>query len=271
MPFGTRISAYELFSALGRAKAPFVIDVRLDDDFAADSRRLPGSLRCAHGAVRGLPAGSHGQTAVVVCQRGLKLSEGAAALLRLDGVHAAVLEGGFEAWRAAGLPLVLEADHPLAGEAARSLWVTRERPKIDRIACPWLIRRFIDRDAGFLFVKASEVAAVAERFGAIAFDIEGVRWSHVGPECTFDTMIRAFGLVTEPMLRLAGIVRGADTARLDLAPEAAGLLAVSLGLSHLYTSDLEQLEAGLVIYDALYRWCMEAGGETHNWPAQRGA
>jgi hypothetical protein len=142
---------------------------------------------------------------------------------------------------------------------------------VDRIACPWLIRRFVDPQAVFLFVAASEVPAVAQRFGAAPFDIEGedVFWSHRGEKCTFDTMVEEFGLATEPLLRLALIVRGADTARPDLAPEAPGLLAASLGLSRMYTDDLEQLEAGMALYDAFYRWCRDATDETHNWPIRK--
>jgi len=123
----------------------------------------------------------------------------------------------------------------------------------------------------FLFVAASEVPAVAQRFGAAPFDIEGedVFWSHRGEKCTFDTMVEEFGLTTEPLLRLATIVRGADTARPDLAPEATGLLAASLGLSRMYTDDLEQLEAGMALYDAFYRWCRDATDETHNWPVRK--
>jgi hypothetical protein len=145
------------------------------------------------------------------------------------------------------------------------------RPKIDRIACPWLIRRFVDPRAVFLFVPPSEVQAVAERFEATPFDIEGeeIFWSHRGELCTFDVMIQEFGLTTEPLQRLALIVRGADTARLDLAPEASGLLAASLGLSRMFTDDLAQLEAGLLLYDAFYRWCRDATGETHNWPSKK--
>ena len=147
--------------------------------------------------------------------------------------------------------------------------MTRARPKVDRIACPWLIRRFVDPAAVFLFVAPSEVAAVAERFGATPFDIEGVFWSHRGETCTFDTMVEEFGLATEPLLRLATIVRGADTARPDLAPQAAGLLAVSLGLSRLHSDDLRQLEAGMGVYDALYLWCRDAVEEAHNWPTAK--
>ena len=156
----------------------------------------------------------------------------------------------------------------------RTVWVTRARPKIDRIACPWLIRRFVDPGAVMLFVAPAEVPAVAERFGATPFDIEGdgIFWSHRGELCTFDVMVEEFGLTALPALtHLARIVRGADTARPDLAPEAAGLLAVSLGLSRMYRDDLAQLEAGMLIYDALFRWCRDATGETHNWPAAKPA
>ncbi len=147
--------------------------------------------------------------------------------------------------------------------------MTRARPKVDRIACPWLIRRFIDPYAVFLFVAAPEVIAVGERFNATPFDIENVFWSHRGDRCTFDTMIEEFALATPPLLRLAEMVRGADTGRPDLSPEAPGLLAASLGLSRMFDDDLEQLDAGLLLYDAFYRWCRDATGETHNWPTNK--
>jgi len=144
--------------------------------------------------------------------------------------------------------------------------VTRSRPKIDRIACPWLIRRFVDPAATFLFVSPSEVHAVAERFNGAPFDIEGVFWSHRGDRCTFDTMLDELGLQIEPLAKLAAIVTAADTDQLDLAPEAAGLLAASLGLSRMYSDDLEQLAAGVSLYDAFYRWARDASDETHDWP-----
>ena len=120
----------------------------------------------------------------------------------------------------------------------------------------------------FLFVAPSEVTAVADRFGATPFDVEGVFWSHRGELCTFDVMVEEFGLASEPLTRLAAIVRGADTARPDIAPEAAGLLAASLGLSRMYSDDLQQLEAGMALYEAFYRWCRDATEKTHNWPAK---
>jgi hypothetical protein len=151
-------------------------------------------------------------------------------------------------------------------------WVTRERPKIDRIACPWLIARFIDREPEFLFVPPGEVLAVAHA-GATPYDVPGVELSHVGELCSFDAFLCKYRLEDDPALaELAVIVRGADTARPELAPQAAGLLAVSLGLSHLYRDDHEMLRHGLVIYDALYAWCRHVRGETHTWnPAAPGA
>ena len=147
--------------------------------------------------------------------------------------------------------------------------MTRRRPKIDRVACPWLIRRFLDPDARILYVDPADVTGVARETGAIPFDIEGIEISHDGPMCSFDTMLKIFGLDTEPALaRLALIVRGADTARHDLAPEAAGLHAVSLGLSTLAGDDDHGMIArGFMVYDALFAWIRFAAEERHNWPA----
>jgi hypothetical protein len=167
------------------------------------------------------------------------------------------------------VPLLAAGKRPAPDSQGRSVWVTRARPKVDRIACPWLIRRFIDPRAVFLFVATSEVPGVAERYGAVPFDLDGVFWSHCGEKCTFDRMIEEFGLTTEPLLRLATIVRAADTGHLELAPQAAGLLAASLGLSRMYTDDLAQLDAGLSLYDAFYRWCRDAVDETHTAQAHR--
>jgi len=148
-------------------------------------------------------------------------------------------------------------------------WITRERPKIDRVACPWLIARFIDPAAEFIFVPQSDVEARAAELGAIPFDVQGVELSHVGPSCSFDAFLDKYGLGEPALGDLAMIVRGADTARLDLAPECAGLLAVSLGLSQLFDDDAEQLRHGFVVYDALYAWLTRARGETPSWNPQR--
>ena len=144
-------------------------------------------------------------------------------------------------------------------------WVTRERPKIDRIACPWLIARFIDPEAEFLYVPAGEVLGVAATSGAIPYDVPGVEMSHVGELCSFDAFLGKYRLTDPALVQLAAIVRGADTARLDLAPQAAGLLAISLGLSHNYADDHAMLAQGMVLYDALYTWCRACQGETHDW------
>jgi rhodanese-related sulfurtransferase len=263
------ISCDKLSRLVGTPKAPLVVDVRTQEDFAADPRLVPGAVRRDHATVADWAAGLRTGPVVVVCQAGAKLSHGVAAWLRHGGVAAEVLEGGHEAWSAAGLPAVPEASLPRRDDRGRTVWVTRARPKVDRIACPWLIRRFVDPFAVFLFVQPSEVEAVGERFGAAPFDVENVFWSHRGEHCTFDTMVEELDLAMPPLLRLATLVRGADTARPDLAPEAAGLLAASLGLSRMYADDLEQLEAGLLLYDAFYRWCRDATDETHNWPVRK--
>jgi rhodanese-related sulfurtransferase len=265
----TTISFDKLARLIGTPKCPALIDVRTDEDFAADARLIPGSLRRAHTDVTAWAGQFQGRSAIVICQKGQKLSHGVAAWLRHEGVPSDVLEGGFQAWARAELPAVPTARMPNRDPQGRTVWVTRGRPKIDRIACPWLIRRFVDPVAVFLFVTPAEVQAVGERFNAAPFDIEDVFWSHRDGLCTFDVMVDEFGLRTEPLLRLATIVRGADTANLALAPEAAGLLAASLGLSRMYTDDLAQLEAGLTLYDAFYRWCRDATDETHDWPSRK--
>jgi rhodanese-related sulfurtransferase len=258
----------DLAHLIGTARAPVVIDVRSDDDFAADPRLIPGSMRRDNHASADWGKAFRDRSVVVSCKSGLELSQAVAAQLRHQGIQARHLAGGFDAWPAAG-NLVTRADLiPTPDTEGRTVWVTRERPKIDRIACPWLVRRFIDPDAVFLFVAATEVAAAAQRLNAVPFDIDGVFWSHRGETCTFDTMLTEFGLKSEALDRLASIVRGADTARLDLAPQASGFLAASLGLSQLFDDDLEQLEAGMTLYDAMYLWCRDASSETHNWPSK---
>jgi rhodanese-related sulfurtransferase len=267
MPAPDTITTTQLARLVGLPDAPVLLDVRTEEDYAADPRLLPASVRRDHRDVTTWIANYAGRHVVVVCQRGLKLSQGVAAWLRHGGSQAEVLEGGFEAWVAEGHLLVRPDRLPTRDAQGRTVWVTRSRPKVDRIACPWLIRRFVDPSAVFLFVAPSEVSAVAERFGAAPFDVEGVFWSHCGETCTFDTMVQEFGLASEPLLRLAEIVRGADTARPDLAPQAAGLLAASLGLSRMHRDDLAQLDAAMSLYDAFYRWSRDAVSEAHNWPA----
>lgn len=147
-------------------------------------------------------------------------------------------------------------------------WVTRERPKIDRIACPWLIARFIDQAPEFLYVPAREVLAVAANTGAVPYDIPGVELTHVGPLCSFDAFLAKYQLDDPALRQLAGIVRGADTSQLDLTPQSAGLYALSLGLSQIFQDDHEMLAQGMVMYDALHAWCKSCQDETHRWPPQ---
>ena len=203
---------------------------------------------------------------VIYCQKGKKISQGAMSVLRSYGIRAEILQGGHFAWREAGEMLVPAEKIPQPGARGGTVWVTRHRPKIDRLACPWLIRRFIDPAAQFLFVAPGEVLAVAEKFAATPFDVEDVFWSHRGEQCSFDTMVDEFALNSPALQQLATIVRGADTNRLDLAPHCAGLLAASLGLSRIYRDDHEQIAAGMLLYDAFYRWARDASDESHDWP-----
>jgi hypothetical protein len=150
------------------------------------------------------------------------------------------------------------------------LWITRTRPKIDRIACPWLIKRFIDDRAEFIFVPPDQVIEKAAELKAIPFDVEGVELSHDGPLCSFDAILKKYAIDDPALHEIAVIVRGADTERLDLAPQAAGLLAISLGLSRNFADDQEQLAQGMVMYDALYSWAKHVRAERHTWNPQRG-
>ena len=270
MPSPTEISVQQLVRLVGLPDQPVILDVRVDEDFDADPRIIPGATRRDYRTVESWAESYAGVAVVVTCQRGQKLSQGVAAWLREAGAESAEsLEGGHDAWVLAKGMFVDTAKIPNRNEQGRTVWVTRSRPKVDRIACPWLIRRFIDRSAVFLFVNPSDVAAVADRFNATPFDVEDVFWSHRDDRCTFDTMLDEFGLDSPALRQLADIVRGADTARMDLAPEAAGLLAASVGFSRMHKNDLEQLDAVMPLYDALYRRCRDAGDETHNWPAPK--
>lgn len=261
------ISTSTLSRLIGTPDCPVLLDVRTDEDFDDDPRMIPGAVRHSFLDVLDIAGELAGRAVVVYCQKGLKISQGAAALLRNAGVQAEVLESGQFGWRDEDHPMVDASKLPERDAKGRTVWVTRHRPKIDRIACPWLIRRFIDPRAQFLFVAPSQVENVADRFNATPFDIEGVFWSHREDTCTFDTIIEEFGIGNDALTRLAMVVRGADTNRHDLAPEAAGLLAASLGLSRMFRDDLEQLQAGMTLYDAFYRWARDATGEGHDWPA----
>ncbi len=260
MPKPTQVSANQLARLIGTPDCPVLIDVCLDEDFALDPRLIPGSRRFAHTNIAAILDTLGGRRAVIICQKGLKLSAGVAALLRSHGVEAEHLEGGQVGWVGAGLPTIRAKAIPGA------LWVTRHRPKVDRIACPWLLRRFVDPEARVLFVAPSDVPGVAERFNATPFDLEGADWSHHGDACTFDTMLARFELSMPALDAMAQIIRAADTDNHALAPQAAGLLALSVGLSRQYRDDEAQLAAAMPLYDALFRWARDGQDEGHDWP-----
>jgi rhodanese-related sulfurtransferase len=244
------ISPTDLYGRLANASAPVLIDVRRGDSFLADDRLIIGALRRSPTDVehwrRELPAG---RPVVAYCGHGGQSSQSVVNALRAAGVDALYLEGGVTAWRDASLPMRKKLP------AAERAWVTREHPKIDRIACPWLISRFINPNAQFVYVPASEVLSVAEKTGATPYDIKGAEFGHVGDHCSFDAIVRIFDIHDRALDHLATIVRGADTSRPDLAPQCEGLLAISYGLSANFPDDHEMLRHGLVMYDALYAWC----------------
>ena len=242
------ISAEDLRQSLRGSSPPLVIDVRRNERFRESGYFIRGALRRDPATVdQWMHALPRAASVVVYCVHGHEVSQNAARAL-----GAKYLEGGIEHWREAGGELEPKPPN------APTRWVTRERPKIDRIACPWLVRRFIDPGAEFLYVPAAAVKNTAAKEIATPYDVADVELTHVGERCSFDAFLDRFHLRDPALDTLAAIVRGADTARLDLAPQAPGLLAISQGLSRLYENDLEMLEHGMVMYDALYAWCQQA-------------
>lgn len=263
------ITAEQVWAAIGGAGQLCLVDVRRRAVFDADRRLIPGARWHDPADLATLAASvPSDRDLVFYCAHGHQLSQGAAALLRAGGREARVLRGGLEAWRKSGLPV---ADHGALASLAPAgtrLWVTRRRPKIDRIACPWLILRFIDPEARVLFVDPDAVLSTAAELGGVAFDIEGAPITHDGGLCSFDMLLAKSGIADPALAALAVIVRGADTARPELAPESAGLLAMAIGLSALAGEDDHRaLRLGLTLYDALYAWRRKAPAETHNWPS----
>jgi rhodanese-related sulfurtransferase len=275
---GPSISPPELNALLGRADAPLLLDVRRRPRFEESRSLLPGARHCAPEDVAQLARSEPPRRAIVYCVYGHNVSEEAVRTLRAAGWDARALAGGIEGgepgvddakavagWRSAPVARIRKRpDLGVTGEQS-SRWITRERPKIDRIACPWLILRFIDPRAEFHYVPTAQVFEEAKRREAVAYDIPGAPITHQGELCSFDTLLAAFDLQDPALAALARIVRGADTDRLDLAPQAAGLLALSLGLSQLHPEDHTMLQAALPMYDALYAWCRKAQGERHGW------
>ena len=276
------ISPQAFNTRMGRADAPLVLDVRRQARFDESPRLLAGALRCVPEDVATLAASRPAAEVLVYCVYGHNVSEEAAVALQAAGWSAERIAGGIEGgqdgvddaqliaqWRAVPpLTFAKRPDWGVTGEQP-SRWITRERPKIDRIACPWLILRFIDPRAEFFYVPTAQVLAQAQELKAVAYDIPGAPVSHMGELCSFDALLQGFDLHDAALDLLATIVRGADTDRLDLAPQSAGLLAMSLGLSRIHAADDHaMLEAAMPLYDALYAWCRDrvaAQDETHNW------
>jgi rhodanese-related sulfurtransferase len=249
------VTAAELKQSLAQSSPPILIDVRRNERFRESPYVIQGALHRDPAAVdswkRTLPAAA---SVVVYCVHGHEVSQGVAKAL-----GARYLEGGIEHWKEGGGALSAKP----AGAATR--WVTRERPKIDRIACPWLVRRFVDPDAEFLYVPTEEVRRTAKEKDAVAYDVPDVEFSHEGERCSFDAFLKHYRLKDPALDELALIVRGADTNRLGLAPQAAGLAAISLGLSRIFPDDHRMAEHGMVMYDALYAWCKGGKDEVHTW------
>jgi rhodanese-related sulfurtransferase len=256
------LSPEAVYARLGAEGAPVIVDVRPASDFASADVLVAGAFHRSPERIEEWRADlASGRQVVTYCMHG-ETGQSVAAALSRAGLQAAFLEGGLSAWLARGLP----TRRNMGPSPAK--WVTRERPKIDRIACPWLIRRFIDPTAEFIYVPKDQVLAVAKQTGAIPYDIDGVEFTHEGERCSFDTILRIYEIKDPPLDHLATIVRGADTSRHDLSPQCAGLFAISLGLSANFPDDHEMLRHGMIMYDALYTWCRNLQAETHNWPVR---
>jgi rhodanese-related sulfurtransferase len=264
MPSPTEITVAQLSRLIGLPGAPVLVDVRTDDEFKSDPQLIPTARRHPSTGVDAWCRRYAEQPIVMLCQSGGTPSQAVAARLRHEGFEAQTLADGFDAWRELRQPLVRASKIPPRDSEGQTVWVTRARPKVVRVACPWLIRRFVDPSAVFLFVPPAEVAGVSEHAKATPFDVDAVFWSDRGKKTTFDVMVEEFGLNVAPLLHLACIVRGADTGRLDFTPQSAGLLATCLGYSRMYRDDLAQLAAAMPQFDALYRWSRDAVDERHS-------
>jgi rhodanese-related sulfurtransferase len=249
------ISPHDLYARLGTAGAPVLVDVRRDEAFGGDDRMIVGAIRRRpEDADRWQGEMKRGRPVVAYCVHGHEVSQGAAKALRRAGLEAAYLVGGIAGWTENNLPTRRKRG------PVENKWVTREHPKIDRIACPWLVSRFINPDAEFIYVPPARVSDTSREVGGTPYDIDGVEFGHVGDRCSFDAIVSRYGIHDGALDHLATIVRGADTSRPDLTPQGEGLLAISYGLSANHPDDHEMLRHGLVMYDALYTWCrMQAG------------
>ncbi len=262
----TMVSIDVLARCIGSPDCPVLIDGRIDDDFNAGPSFIPGSFRRPGLTAADWAADYAGQDVIVICDKGLKISQGAAAYLRLAGARAWALEGGFQGWRAAGLPLIPETQLPTRDPLGRTHWVTRSRPSagnqsLEGVACSWLIRRFVDPAAAILFVEEDQIDGVAERFGATKFALPHSASDTSSAKNGFDQLLADLTLSTAALHYMARIVRGASASpqenASDIAAETAGLLAVSYGFAQIYPDDLQQLERSMGLFDALYCWAID--------------
>lgn len=261
----TPINVDSVYAQLGLPTSPVLLDVRTNAEYEANPRVLPGARRRDPCQVGQWASSLPRERAIAIYDaNGGDASRSTAQALAGFGFQSTYLEGGIGRWISAGHGAIrVRAEFNVPGA---SRWVTRERPKIDRLACPWLIRRFIDPDALFFYTPAQRVRSEAEALSAQPYDIADVTFSHRGPNCSFDAFLAEFDLHDESLDRLADIVRAADTGEPDKSPQAHGLLAISLGLSANITEDVLLLEQAMPLYDALYAWCKLARNETHSWP-----
>lgn len=258
------IAPEQLCALMARFPGPQILDVRRAPAFEAAQHSLPGAIRRDPEALSAWANQLERHRPVVVaCVWGHNVSHGVAAALLTRGFDARPLAGGIMGWAGLGLPMAAKPAKP-------SVWVTRERPKVDRVACPWLIRRFIDPDARFVFVPPAQVNAVAAASGGTAFDIPDAPYTHIGEACSFDAFVARHRPDDAALATLARIVRGADTGRPELHPAGGGLFAAALGFSALIGDDHALLRHAFPLYDALYLWCRDLAAETHTWPPHMG-
>lgn len=255
------ITSIELNKLVNSTNPPLIIDVRRKPAFLSSSEMMIGALRRDPETInewsKNLPLE---QKIIVYCVKGHEVSQNASKFLRDTGRKSRFVVGGLEeGWKAEKLPTLTKPKN------SGTSWVTREKPKIDRVACPWLVSRFVDSEAQILFVPSENVKLTASEKSFIPFDIPDQQFSHDGELCSFDAFIKYYHLSDPALKKMAVIIRGADTNKLNLAPQAAGLLAISLGLSSNFNNDHEMLAQGMIIYDALYSWCKKSQNEVHSW------
>jgi rhodanese-related sulfurtransferase len=266
-----KILPNQLNDLIGRAHRPLILDTRRELKFLESDRIICGAIRLLPEHVERFAQSQNPAQALVYCVYGHNVSEEAVATLNQLGWQASALAGGIEGgqtgvdsaadqahWKSQGLFTIKKRpDWGVTGEQP-SRWITRSRPKIDRIACPWLISRFIDARAEFFYVPSETVFSEAKKLNAVPYDIDGAPVSHVADQCSFDALLAGFDLHVPALNLLATIIRGADTHCLDLAPQAAGLLAISRGMSTIHQDDHAMLAAMMPVYDALYVWCQQS-------------